>query len=796
MNMKPQLDFRPCVPGAFHGGLTRTAFFDGMVLSEADMLREQNYWAMKRKLTNRALGRGVVWGLDLQWDEKSRCFTLCPGYGLSCCGDDLIVECPETVCEGELIDPCSEAFRRLFADKADPCKCDPDPKGPVEACLYLEYVECPEDPRRVFEDPCAQSPQGCRYGAIRETTRLTLVPPPCPEPPGPIERFCGKIAEIRAALAKEGVEMPPAFLGSAPAAGIAIGSHDANKNPVNAEAQLDLVPETAESVAISDLGDNAVTLKVTPPPGYVFTSVKYNGNDATGAETMMGVSFKHASSELANNDGVRITVKLEITPLLGTADAIVATLKLHATVAGGLATMQATVGESERVTRRADCFAVFADGFLLQSGDAACILRTLVLAVVTGWFNGLLGNPACAPERAREEDRTRLILAWLIAWLAWYILFRIDIRDERAAGAIRCLQALFREWCCGMHYKGPRCDSHQHGIFLGCVMVSRDGRIKHFDEWKHRRYVLTGPLINHWGSQFGLAPVDVVATRLASWICCVAGVELPRIAQAGLDRAGSRYTIFGSSLAGYGAAAGSKIDDQEILNTAKVSAMEFARVLLHRFRTNVVATPAEVSGYDVFRSRDLGLEIAVPAAGRRQERTGERPVAEVSVAPVLAELPPMTHQPAVDFVNRFGGTITLGELRTPKTAEGFAPMVAALEKAEIVTLADLVELGPERAIAKARPAIAENTDLSVPGAAEVAMNHVYRGALDALGAVATTIASEAKERSDDEPFVRADLEQSATLAAVRTEVNKTLKGRGITPARLRTIAAEAVALRP
>ena len=113
MTIKPRHDFKPCVPGAFSGGLSRTSFFDGMVLTEADMLREQSYWGMKRKLTNRALGQGVVWGLNMTWNEKTRCFELCPGYGLSCCGDDLVVECPETVCEKDLIDPCGEDFRRL-----------------------------------------------------------------------------------------------------------------------------------------------------------------------------------------------------------------------------------------------------------------------------------------------------------------------------------------------------------------------------------------------------------------------------------------------------------------------------------------------------------------------------------------------------------------------------------------------------------------------------------------------------------------------------------------------------------
>ncbi len=87
----------------------------------------------------------------------------------------------------------------------DPCD---RPDGPVEACLMLEYVECPEDPRRVFEDPCATLPGGCRYGAMRETTRLRLVPPPCPSEPGAMERFCARIDKLRDMLAAAGQTAP------------------------------------------------------------------------------------------------------------------------------------------------------------------------------------------------------------------------------------------------------------------------------------------------------------------------------------------------------------------------------------------------------------------------------------------------------------------------------------------------------------------------------------------------------------------------------------------------------------
>ena len=69
MKVMDRTDAAPCVPGALPGGLSRTRFFDGMFLTQRDMEREQRYWQMKRRLTNRALGRvpqGGVGVTDLE----------------------------------------------------------------------------------------------------------------------------------------------------------------------------------------------------------------------------------------------------------------------------------------------------------------------------------------------------------------------------------------------------------------------------------------------------------------------------------------------------------------------------------------------------------------------------------------------------------------------------------------------------------------------------------------------------------------------------------------------------------
>src|SRR6266545_2151207 len=156
-----------CVPGALPGGLTRTRFFDGMFLTQADLENEQIYWRMKRRLTNRSRGTGVVWGLCLSFDSATQKFALTPGYALDCCGNDLIVECPLQVTAAEL---WSRADASLLGSSLGGANRE------ITACVVLQYVECPEGVRPVHRDACMPVGSSCESSRVRETARLLLVP--------------------------------------------------------------------------------------------------------------------------------------------------------------------------------------------------------------------------------------------------------------------------------------------------------------------------------------------------------------------------------------------------------------------------------------------------------------------------------------------------------------------------------------------------------------------------------------------------------------------------------------------
>jgi hypothetical protein len=84
---------------------------------------------------------------------------------------------------------------------------------------------------------------------------------------------------------------------------------------------------------------------------------------------------------------------------------------------------------------------------------------------------------------------------------------------------------MLTDLCCSLLYPGPSCEGEPHGVVIGCASV-RGGRIERVDPWSGRRWVMHYPLWSYWGEQFGIVPADVLASRLFSFICCVAGMKV------------------------------------------------------------------------------------------------------------------------------------------------------------------------------------------------------------------------------------------------------------------------------
>lgn len=124
--------------------LCRPRFFAGQLLTEEDLNRLDQYIVKKQRLHNRHLhGWGVVCGLELRCDPCANNLIVTSGYGLSPCGDDIVVCHDDVVDICQLIQSCLERER-----KAQPC--DPPHYGnngckdeTEDWLLMIRYQETP-----------------------------------------------------------------------------------------------------------------------------------------------------------------------------------------------------------------------------------------------------------------------------------------------------------------------------------------------------------------------------------------------------------------------------------------------------------------------------------------------------------------------------------------------------------------------------------------------------------------------------------------------------------------------------
>lgn len=560
-----------CEPGALPGGPTRTRFFDGMFLTQADLENEQRYWRLKRRLTNRMLGAGVAWGLRVGFDQSRRTFTLSPGYAIDCCGNDLVVECPVEVSARELLERAD-----LGAVVASlPPSMPPPTKTPVPsaggavltnalgrigvpgrgatACVVLQYVECAEDGRPVHADACSGATSVCEPSRVRETARLMLVPE-CTRPKSPPEIFWDELTQLRDSLPPEieAALFPPAATEppSVPAEGtvplsLTVKIPGSPGASWTAQPTLGSVVETASLTSQQTPADGTrtgvVTFELVPSSGWGITggAVRDGSRVVEQASPPMALSM-YWSLDLGLPEGVRsqdLPFRFEVdnlaveqmfaSRLSGRASFQVEGTMVVAAADGGaltvsikevrITTSSAEVVEGELGGFRFPCFSSAVPwGWAADAKSGSRIARVLLLSAVYAALSDL--------SAGRGSDQWRQIAVALYR-AAWGLLgvdpTAVDEATQRTL--VGLLTHLYQRWCDGLAYPGPRCTESHHGVYLGCATLGANNAIVAFDMWHCRRYVLTGPLLSYWAGQFGVAPIDVIVGRFAEAICCLAG---------------------------------------------------------------------------------------------------------------------------------------------------------------------------------------------------------------------------------------------------------------------------------
>ncbi len=545
----PSPSFAACVPGALAGGLTRARYFDGMVLTQADLESEQRYWMLKRRLTNRALGTGVVWGLRVGWDANRRSFALGPGYALDCCGNDLVVECATEVAESQLLGTADpkllpvDKFRAVSATSRL-----------TEALLALQYVECPEDARLVHADACQPPSNRCEPSRIRETTRLVLVPGPPAPAPTCFDKVVTELEALKQSITDGRLRdalFPPAAPSSAtpqPASALLPARLRVTTPGAGALTDYTVQPPAMGSVegppvisgrrSPDGMLAGVVQFELTPSPDWGF----YQGEVRDGSTVVDRVAppldlQQFWSLELVLQEGTEseprpfrfVVDRLGLEQMLGDRSRGMANLEIEGRVSatitedGAVETrveglrihVRSELADAAPTRRCLDGFGL--SSFFAQPGRSAEHAKVLVLAALYAYFSDLSRASGNAWTPARLVAARLYVVAWRLLGV-----------DANAAGSAqqleelsRILARLFACLCEALVYPGPRCADDQHGVYLGRVTLNA-GRIVSFDMHEQRRHVLLGPLVNHWLGVFGLAAPDVVAERFAQTICCFA----------------------------------------------------------------------------------------------------------------------------------------------------------------------------------------------------------------------------------------------------------------------------------
>lgn len=773
-----------CAPGALPGGPVRTRFFDGMFLTQADLENEQRFWRLKRRLTNRALGEGVVWGLRLAWNEQRRTFALSPGYALDCCGNDLVVECPVEVSETELWSRSDPALRPRPGYIADPVFGSGN--APIfgnangealtrSACVVLQYTECAEDARPVHRDACGGASNHCEPSRVRETARLLFVPPPVVQPTPP-EKFLEELSTFRDSLPaniRDALFPPQGGTTTTPASGD-LPLHLLVTVPgssSSAAATADIDPKATGTITedpfstVQTVGPGTrtavVTFQLLPKYGWGFTagSVTDHGRvvetvTAPPAQSMYWAFDLAVPTENETAAEFEFVVdKVDVAQMFGGARHGRVSLRIKgALIAKTIDNATATVSV-EKLTVTTELAEVADTG----NADQGC-LRDLV---PWGWAIDPANGPKLASTLVLSSlyaflsEVVRRGSAWskvatLLYGATWYALFGVNpfapVDEPYRKKLAELILDLYRRWCEGMAYPGPRCTDEHHGVYLGCAEIDRSGRIRSFDMWEHRRYVVTGALLGAWARQLGIAPLDVIAGRFASAVCCLSG--LPALAMPIMN---------GRLSPGIG---GEAAHDRFHIGTAG-TVVDFAR--LHGVDNVRWVTVAELGARtgEAFLRRDGGepfevlatqiedggsIAIAVPGPSSREYekirdattdllRRGETRVRERG-RPVVADF-------TVELLKRTPATSL--ELSEPAT------LLAKKLAERGATLADVLDLGAEGIVAR----VAGDRAKDLPAAdelvdtAEMTLDSVVAATVKALGPTvdrATFLATDAMPR--------------------------------------------------
>lgn len=308
-----------------------------------------------------------------------------------------------------------------------------------------------------------------------------------------------------------------------------------------------------------------------------------------------------------------------------------------------------------------------------RRGEVWSTLATVVIGAMQSYL--------AAAERRNAPPEARLMASYALSMAASTLGFEISSMDEASLGMLAAATAeLAHSFCEGYCYPGPRCADTHHGVYLGCVTVSRTGAVTSFDPHACRRYVLTGPLLDWWLCQFGIPPIDVSIGNLFEKLCEEEDPQEPVILRVRETTA----TV-----------------DAAVTDTRAMSGFDMVATLL-RAATAPQTAPGLVR-VETTAPNGSTLRVVVPASAVSGGTAGggESRVDRLAETELVSDraVQPLSRAPLRDLI---------GELarRTPASAVTAHLDADATRTLGTMTVADVIDTGPEGMLARlggARP---------------------------------------------------------------------------------------------
>jgi hypothetical protein len=505
----------------------RPRFFPGQLLTEDDLGGLVDYVVQKQRLHNRMLfGDGVGCGLEVLCHPcGGGKVVIGAGFALDCCGNDIVVPCPQEVDINRLVrdlvracgHECGEPAPDAKPGKLPPKKEDigraeetgefsevssfrpervPEETKAVETervyCLYIRYCETPIEPVAPYttDDPCAA--QACEFSRVQEGFSFELR---CAEDDPERPEYSRALAEYMAPLVGND------------AAGTLMNTLQERSNGLR-EALL-RIPAGAFSFGSSD-GAQALSYVNESPSGESLS------DKAARLERYAALVVKHDLARASNHN---MAVNGHVTDLRVKVTALSTEVENDASASQQPQIVQSIAAAIVRVARRWTASSNQTSGWELRYEPR---LLGAGAALDHGLYNTYRDALFDLKQRlytAASAGRTDCELLATIAALPLPGPVPAEITEAEAQAVIAAMRAagaamrryLLDAACRAMLVQCPPCDDP--AVLLACLTV-KDCQVLDICNMR-RRFLLTPVAARYWlGSVFDLLG------EIAEQVCC------------------------------------------------------------------------------------------------------------------------------------------------------------------------------------------------------------------------------------------------------------------------------------